>query len=93
MIHATSNWATHDFTVKMLDWSAVRGSRLAYTCRRCGRQFCQFAAEGRKAWAIDAEYRALEGKASDRWLSEECPRLVRLGDDEDRMLPSSPIRT
>src|SRR5215469_10907252 len=25
-------WDTHDFAIRMLDWSATRGSRLAHTC-------------------------------------------------------------
>jgi hypothetical protein len=84
MAPATTNWETHDFAVKMLDWSAARGSRLTYTCRRCGRKFCHFAAVSREAWAVDAEGRALEGIVSDRWLSEQCPRLFSVKDDEDR---------
>ena len=39
MAVAVKNWEAHDFGVKMLDWSAARGSRLAYTGRRCGRKF------------------------------------------------------
>jgi len=81
---AINNWETHDFAVKMLDWSAARGSRLAYRCRRCGRNFRHFAAAGRNMWAVDGEGRTLEGIVSDRWLSEECPRLFSAKDDEDR---------
>lgn len=77
-------WNTHDFKVKMLDWSAARGSRLAYTCRRCGRKFSHFTILGREAWAIDGEGRALDSVVSNRWLSEECPRLFNAKDDEDR---------
>lgn len=84
MALAAKNWATHDFAVKMLDWSAARGSRLAYTCRRCGRRFCDFTAESRVGWAVDGEGRTLERTVSDRWLSEECPRLFSVKDDEDR---------
>ena len=65
-----ANWATHNFTVKMLDWSAVRGSRLIYRCRRCGRNFCNFSAASRDMWAINGEGRALEGGVSDLWLSD-----------------------
>lgn len=81
---AVSNWGTHDFVVKMLDWSATRGSRLAYRCRRCGRSFHHFTATSRDMWAIDGEGRALEGSVSDRWLSEGCPRVFSVKDDEDR---------
>lgn len=77
-------WNTHDFKVKMLDWSAARGSRLAYTCRRCGRKFSHFTILGRESWAIDGEGRALDSVVSNRWLSEECPRLFNAKDDEDR---------
>jgi len=84
MAVAIKKWGTHDFTVKMLDWSAARGSRLAYRCRRCGRNFCHFSAASRDMWAVDGEGRALEGIVSDRWLSEECPRAFSLKDDEDR---------
>lgn len=77
-------WQTHDFAVKMLDWSAARGSRLAFTCRKCGRRFCHFTILNQQAWAVDQEGRALEGTVSERWLSEECPRLVSVKDDEDR---------
>jgi hypothetical protein len=84
MVPANRNWKTHDFVVKMLDWSAVRGSRLAYACRRCGRRFCLFSAASREAWAVDGTGRALEGVVSDRWLSDECPRLFNAKDDEDR---------
>ena len=79
-----TNWATHDFTVKMLDWSSARGSRLAYTCRRCGRKFCHFSLLSRDAWAIDGEGRSLDSLVTNRWLTEECPRLFNAKDDEDR---------
>lgn len=82
---ATGNiWDTHDFAVKMLDWSATRGSRLAYTCRNCGRQFCHYTILSQEAWAIDATGRALEREVSHRWLSERCFRLSSAKDDEDR---------
>jgi len=84
MLPTKKNWETHDFAVKMLDWSAARGSKLAYRCRRCGRNFCHFTTAGRDMWAVDAEGRALESIVSDRWLSEECPRLFIVKDDEDR---------
>jgi hypothetical protein len=84
MLPALKNWETHDFAVKMLDWSAARGSKLFYRCRRCGRNFCHFTAASREMWAVDAECRVLESAISDRWLSEECPRLFAVKDDEDR---------
>ena len=79
-----NNWETHDFAVKMLAWSPVRGSTLEYRCRRCGRNFHQFTAASRDVWAVDEEGRALELIVSDRWLSDKCPRLFRVKDDEDR---------
>ena len=84
MAVAVKNWGTHDFAVKMLDWSAARGSRLAYRCRRCGRNFSHFTGASRDMWAVDAEGRALEGIVSARWLSEECPRLFSVKDEDDR---------
>jgi len=90
MIKPRSNWDTHDFTVKMLDWSAARGSRLAYTCRRCGRKFCHFTILSRETWAIDGEGKELVATVSQRWLSEECPRLFKAKDDEDRKQASKP---
>ena len=77
-------WETHDFAVKMLDWSAVRGSRLAHTCRRCGRRFCRFTLLVHGVWAIDGEGRTLENSVSSRWLSEACPRFTSEADDRDR---------
>jgi hypothetical protein len=90
MLPALKNWETHDFAVKMLDWSAARGSRLAYRCRRCGRNFCHFTAISRNMWAVDGEFRALEDVVSDRWLLESCPRLFNVKDNEDRKRLSKP---
>ncbi len=81
---AVKNLQTHDFAVKMLDWSAARGSKLAYRCRRCGRRFHHFSAASRDMWAVDGEGRALERMISSRWLAEECPRSFSASDDEDR---------
>lgn len=68
----------------MLDWSALRGSRLAHSCRRCGRRFCCFTTRNSETSAIDEDGRMLETAVSDRWLSEACPRLFNASDDEDR---------
>ena len=78
-----NNWQTHDFAVKMLAWSASRGSTLEYRCRRCERNFYQFSA-GRDIWAVDREGHALESGVSDRWLSDACPHLICATDAEDR---------
>jgi len=89
MLPAMKNWETHDFTVKLLDWSAARGSKLFYRCRRCGRNFCHFNAS-RDIWAVDSNGRALESSVSSQWLAEVCPRLSTAKDDEDRKRLSKP---
>jgi hypothetical protein len=86
-----SPWETHDFKVKMLDWSTARGSRLAHTCRRCGRGFCRFTILVHGVWAIDSEGRALETDVSNQWLSEACPRAANESDDRDRKRLRDPI--
>ncbi len=80
-----NQWNSHDFKVKLLDWSATRGSRLAHTCRRCGRGFCRFTELGYGVWAIDADGRALVNTVSNQWLAEACPRVASGNDDKDRM--------
>ena len=91
-INDKTPWDSHDFKVKMLDWSATRGSRLAYSCRRCGRVFCRFSIANQEAWAVDGEGRALETLVSKRWLSEQCPPLTNLQDDEDRKRLREPMQ-
>jgi hypothetical protein len=86
-----NHWDTHDFKVKMLDWSAARGSRLAHTCRCCGRSFCRFTMLDHGVWAIDGEGRALEDSVSTRWLSEACPRVTSEHDDRDRKRLRDPV--
>ena len=77
-------WNTHDFKVRMLDWSATRGSRLGHTCRRCGRGFSRFPVLSYGVWAIDDQGRALESAVTDLWLSQPCPRAVKESDKRDR---------
>jgi hypothetical protein len=84
-------WRTHDFKVKMLDWSASRGSRLRYACRVCGRKFCHFTVLNQGAWAVDGDGRALESAVSVRWLAENCPRLFSTDDDQDRKRLREPL--
>lgn len=84
MLPALKNWNSHDFAVKSLDWSAARGSKLAYKCRRCGRIFHQFTIASHDIWAVDGEGRSLESMVSDQWLSTDCPRLFSPKDDQDR---------
>lgn len=88
---AVNSWETHDFMVKSLDWSSLRGNRLAHTCRRCGRRFCRFALLVHGMWAIDGEGRALEDSVSDRWLTEACPRISSDIDDKDRKRLREPL--
>jgi len=85
-MHSTerSSWVTHDFKVKMLEWSAFRGSHLAHTCRRCGRACRLFTLLRQGTWAVDGEGCALEDAVTDRWLSEDCPRHYSASDHEDR---------
>ena len=85
------NWDTHDFTVKMLDWSAVRGSRLAHSCRRCGRRFSRFTLLAHGVCAIDGQGRNLENSVSTRWLGEACPRSTSDGDEQDRKRLREPV--
>jgi hypothetical protein len=85
-----NNWKSHDFVAKMLAWSEAQGSTLEYKCRRCGREFRQFTAGNRGTWAVDRDGRALEGGVSDRWISDQCPRLLSVKDDEDRKRLSRP---
>jgi hypothetical protein len=87
-----ANWDTHDFKVKMLDWSAARGSRLVHTCRRCGRGFCRFSQLTHGLWAIDGEGRRLEDSVSSRWLSVACPRITTANDNRDRKRLREPTR-
>ena len=92
MANMTENpWNTHDFKVKMLDWSAARGSRLAHTCRRCGRGFSRFTVLSHGVWAIDGEGRTLETAVSNQWLSEDCPRVSNENDDKNRKRLRDPI--
>jgi len=79
-----NQWDTHDFKVRMLDWSAARGSRLAHTCRRCGRRFYRFPSLTHGVWAMDSEGRALESAVTNLWLSQPCPRVFDKSDEGDR---------
>lgn len=69
----------------MLDWTAARGSRLAYSCRHCGRRFCHFTILNQGAWAVNGDDGwASENSISDHWFGEQCPRLLNITDDDDR---------
>lgn len=86
-----NRWATHDFKVKMLDWSSTRGSRLTHTCRRCGRGFSRFTLVNPGVWAVDGDGRALETAVTNQWLSEACQRVSSESDDRDRKRLRDPI--
>ena len=75
----------------MLAWSEGQGSTLEFRCRRCGRVFRQLTGGRRGTWAVDREGRELEGGVSDRWISDECPRLFSDKDEEDRKRLSKPL--
>jgi len=76
MTTAKTTWNTHDFVVKMLDWTSGRGSKLAYTCRRCGRKFCHYSL-GHEAWAIDASGQALNSTVSENLNPEPIGDAAR----------------
>jgi hypothetical protein len=79
-----SAWKTHDWKVKTLE-SVIPGggSRLAFTCRGCGRSFNQTTLN-RRTWAVDAGGVALADEVTGRWLVEKCERRPAKTDDEDR---------
>ncbi len=91
-IRVKSPWGTHDFKVKTLEGATggAGGSRLGFTCRKCDRQFSQTPLN-RRTWAINEAGMALESAVTDRWLSEVCPRLPAVT-DEDRKRLRSPAR-
>jgi len=70
-MHSTerSSWVTHDFKVKMLEWSAFRGSHLAHTCRRCGRACRLFTLLRQGTWAVDGEGCARARRRGDRSMA------------------------
>ncbi len=78
-------WETHEFKVKTLEGSTsgAGGSRLAFTCRGCGRRFSQ-TPSNRRTWAVDDNGRALEDAVTERWLAEECGHRPLAADDTDR---------
>ncbi len=77
---------THDWKVRTIESIAPGGgSRLAFTCRSCGRIFNQTTINSR-TWAVDAGGVALADVVTGRWLAESCLRRPADGDDDDRKL-------
>ncbi len=77
-------WKTHDWKVRTIESiSAGGGSRLAFTCRRCGRAFNQTTLN-RRTWAVDGAGVALADEVTDRWLAEKCEHHPAKTDDADR---------
>ena len=79
-------WRTHDWKVRTIESIAAGGgSRLAFTCRSCGRIFNQTTINSR-TWAVDAGGVALSDTVNNRWLAESCTRKPSDGDEDDRKL-------
>ena len=79
-------WRTHDWKVRTIESIAPGGgSRLAFTCRSCGRIFNQTTINSR-TWAVDAGGVALSDTVTNRWLAESCTRKPSDGDEDDRKL-------
>jgi len=79
-------WRTHDWKVRTIESIAAGGgSRLAFTCRSCGRIFNQTTINSR-TWAVDAGGVALSDTVTNRWLAESCSRKPSDGDEDDRKL-------
>jgi hypothetical protein len=79
-------WRTHDWKVRTIESIAPGGgSRLAFTCRSCGRIFNQTTINSR-TWAVDEGGVALNDTVTSRWLAESCTRKPSDGDDDDRKL-------
>jgi len=79
-------WRTHDWKVRTIE-SVVAGggSRLAFTCRSCGRAFVQTTLN-RRTWAVDKGGVALSDEVTDRWLEGICLRRPGETDDDDRLM-------
>ena len=79
-----SAWNTHDWQVRSIESiTPGGGSRLAFTCRRCGHGFNQTTANHR-AWAVDSTGAALADEVTERWLAEPCEHRPGKSDDADR---------
>jgi hypothetical protein len=79
-------WRTHDWKVRTIESIAPGGgSRLAFTCRSCGRIFNQTTINSR-TWAVDEGGTALSDTVTNRWLAESCLRKPSDSDVDDRKL-------
>ena len=79
-------WRTHDWKVRTIESIAPGGgSRLAFTCRSCGRIFNQTTINSR-TWAVDEGGVALNDTVTSRWLAESCTRKPSDADVDDRKL-------
>jgi hypothetical protein len=79
-------WRTHDWKVRTIESIAPGGgSRLAFTCRSCGRIFNQTTINSR-TWAVDEGGTALSDNVTNLWLAESCLRKPSDGDVDDRKL-------
>ena len=77
-------WRTHDWKVRTIESIAPGGgSRLAFTCRSCGRIFNQTTINSR-TWAVDTGGTALSDNVTTRWLAESCARRPGDSDEDDR---------
>ena len=89
-------WRTHDWKVRTIESIAPGGgSRLAFTCRSCGRIFNQTTINSR-TWAVDAGGTALSDTVTNRWLAESCTRsrrtATRTTASSSRTVPRCKIR-
>src|SRR5260370_38655325 len=77
-------WRTHDWKVRTIESIAPGGgSRLAFTCRSCGRIFNQTTINSR-TWAVDAVGVALSDNVTTRWLAGSFLRKPADADENDR---------
>jgi len=83
-VEGLAPWRTHDWKVRTIESIAPGGgSRLAFTCRSCGRIFNQTTINSR-TWAVDTGGVALSDNVTTRWLAETCLRKPADGDEDDR---------
>src|SRR5260370_19015793 len=83
-VEGLAPWRTHDWKVRTIESIAPGGgSRLAFTCRSCGRIFNQTTINSR-TWAADAVGVAFSDNVTTRWLPERCMSKTADGDGDDR---------
>jgi hypothetical protein len=85
-------WESHDWKVKTLESvSAGGGSRLAFTCRACERQFI-YTTVNNRAWAVNSDGIALADEVTTRWMAESCLRRPGEHDNKDTHKLKNPIK-